>query len=78
VNELLHNLKPRKFYKIFPNHLSFANVGTSNVLTSVNVSLQIIFAKFIKDHRMLEVKNQKPTNAQNSQCLYLHQSVCEH
>lgn len=57
------NLIDVNFTKYFPKHLSFANVGTSKVLTFVNVSLQIIFAKFTKDHLMFEIKNQNPTNA---------------
>jgi len=70
VNGFLHNLTTRKLYKIYPNHLSFANVGTSKVLRVVSVCMQIIFAKFIKDCLMIEMKNQKSTNAQISQGLF--------
>ena len=36
-------------------------MGISKVLKFVSVSFQIIFAKFMKEHRMFAIKNQKPT-----------------
>jgi hypothetical protein len=61
VNGFLHKLISVNFTKIFLNYISFPSIGISKVLKFVSVSFQIIFAKFMKEHQMFAIKNQKPT-----------------